>query len=106
MNSVVSRDTDFCARYGGEEFVCLLPNTLATGAKTKADALRLAIESMQVPHIGSIASDAVTVSMGAATFPFSKDRNWSADIIIEQADKALYQAKAEGRIRCSYFSVN
>jgi PleD family two-component response regulator len=76
------------------------------GPKTKADALRLAIESMQVPHIGSIASDAVTVSMGAATFPFSKDRNWSADIIIEQADKALYQAKAEGRIRCSYFSVN
>ena len=105
LNSVVLRNTDFCARFGGEEFVCLLPNTGAEGAQQKADSLRLAIESMQIPHIGSKVSEVITVSVGAATFPFSTGRKWSADIIIEQADRALYQAKAEGRNRCSYFSV-
>ncbi len=105
LNSVVLRNTDFCARYGGEEFVCLLPNTDSEGAKQKAQALRLAVESMQIPHADSKVSKFVTVSVGAATFPFSKDRNWSADIIVEQADKALYRAKVEGRNRCSFFSI-
>lgn len=105
LNSFVLRNTDFCARYGGEEFVCLLPNTQTDGAKQKSQDLRIAIEALQIPHIGNKASDVVTVSVGAATFPFSSDQNWSADIITEQADKALYQAKHEGRNRCSYFSV-
>lgn len=105
LNGVVLRNTDFCARYGGEEFVCLLPNTGPSGAKNKAETLRLAVESMQIPHADSKVAPVVTVSVGVATFPFTSDSKWSADIIIEQADKALYQAKAEGRNRCSYFSV-
>lgn len=106
LNAVVLRNTDFCARFGGEEFVCLLPNTDASGAKDKAEALRLAIENMQIPHYGNKASPVVTVSVGVATFPFSIETNWSADIIIEQADKALYRAKADGRNRCNFFSVS
>ncbi|MFT6269823.1 MAG: diguanylate cyclase (GGDEF)-like protein [Alphaproteobacteria bacterium] len=106
LNNVVLRNTDFCARYGGEEFVCLLPNTGADGAKVKAEALRVAIENMQIPHTGSKVSSVITVSVGAATFPFSTNRNWTADIVVQQADKALYQAKADGRNRCSYFSVS
>jgi diguanylate cyclase (GGDEF)-like protein len=105
LNSVVLRDTDFCARYGGEEFVCLLPNTNANGAKLKAEALRKGIEMMQLPHAASTVAPVVTVSIGVATFPFSKNRKWSADIILEQADKALYQAKTDGRNKCCYFSV-
>jgi PleD family two-component response regulator len=61
---------------------------------------------MQIPHNGNKASPVVTVSIGVATFPFSIDTNWSADIIIEQADKALYRAKADGRNRCNFFSVS
>jgi diguanylate cyclase (GGDEF)-like protein len=106
LNNVVVRNTDFCARYGGEEFVCLLPNTGSDGAKLKAEALRLAIENMHIPHISSKVSSVVTVSVGAATFPFSTNRNWTTDIVVQQADKALYQAKAQGRNRCSYFSVS
>lgn len=106
LNAVVLRNTDFCARFGGEEFVCLLPNTDANGAKDKAEALRIAIENMQIPHNGNKVSPVVTVSVGGATFPFSIDTNWTADIIIEQADKALYRAKAEGRNRCNFFYVS
>jgi diguanylate cyclase (GGDEF)-like protein len=39
------RDTDLCARYGGEEFAVLLPKTLAPGAHTVADRIRLALSA-------------------------------------------------------------
>lgn len=106
LNSVVLRNTDFCARFGGEEFVCLLPNTDAKGAQYKAEELRKAVESMKIPHIKSVIDDYITISIGAATFSFGNDNKWRSDIIIEQADKALYQAKDEGRNRCNYFAVN
>jgi len=106
LNSVVLRNTDFCARFGGEEFVCLLPNTGANGAQEKAEALRLSIENMRIPHNKSAVGPVVTVSVGVATFPFIDNSNWTADIIIEQADKALYRAKADGRNRCSFFSLS
>jgi diguanylate cyclase (GGDEF)-like protein len=106
LNSIVSRTTDFCARYGGEEFICLLPNTNASGARIKAEALRQGIEKMQIPHEQNKINGVVTVSIGVATFGYSINKKWSADIIVEQADKALYQAKAEGRNCCRYFSIS
>ncbi|GEM_PF-322562 len=105
LNEIVSRNTDFCARYGGEEFVCILPNTSTSGAKTKAEELRQAIESLAIPHDASDIAKVITISIGVATFPFKLDSNWRKDIIIEQADKALYQAKADGRNTCRYFSA-
>ncbi|MEM0911613.1 MAG: GGDEF domain-containing protein [Pseudomonadota bacterium] len=105
LNEIVSRNTDFCARYGGEEFVCILPNTSADGAKTKAEELRKAIETLAIPHSASKIADVITISIGVATFPFKLDSNWRKDVIVEQADKALYQAKAAGRNCCKYFSA-
>lgn len=105
LNSVVVRNTDFCARYGGEEFVCILPNTDAKGAKVKAEELRMSIEKMKIPHKLSTVAPIVTVSVGVATFPFNSKQNWMEDIIVEQADKALYQAKGDGRNQCAYFAV-
>lgn len=106
LNSTVLRNTDFCARYGGEEFVCLLPNTDPEGAKIKAESLRVAIENLQIPHMGNKVSDVVTVSVGAATFSFTPNHTWTDDTVLEQADKALYQAKADGRNCCRYFCVS
>lgn len=105
LNEIVSRNTDFCARYGGEEFVCILPNTSAEGAKSKAEELRKAIESLAIPHEASRIANVITISIGVATFPFKLDSNWRKDVIVEQADKALYQAKADGRNTCRYFSA-
>ncbi len=106
LNQMVLRNTDFCARYGGEEFVCILPNTDSSGAKRKAEDLRRAIEKLAIEHSKSDISQYVTVSIGVASLPFDSDSSWLPKTIVEQADRALYSAKANGRNQCRFFSVN
>jgi diguanylate cyclase (GGDEF)-like protein len=89
------RKPDFAARYGGEEFAVILPDTKAEDAALIAERIRAAIESDAIEHKGSKVSSVVTVSVGVATMvPYPHmDKN---ELIIG-ADKALYQAKQEGR---------
>lgn len=96
---------DFAARFGGEEFVILLPATHETAAIQVAERLRKmvelagfpALDPSQGPYDMSIRA---TVSCGVATaYPITGD---IPERLLEAADKALYQAKAEGRNRvCS-----
>jgi diguanylate cyclase (GGDEF)-like protein/PAS domain S-box-containing protein len=83
------RDSDFVARFGGEEFMALLPATGREGALLLAEKVRLAVESNPVPQLG-----AVTVSVGVATADIT---HTSKDLAVQQADSAMYQAKANGR---------
>ncbi len=88
------RDTDLLARYGGEEFILALPATDLAGGCIVAEKIRSMAEKNIYRH-GSISLQA-TVSIGVAT------RNTShahPHDLIEQADSALYQAKASGRNR-------
>ena len=106
LNDVLLRTTDFCARFGGEEFVAVLPDTEAYGAKLKALELLQGVEEMAIPHLKSITSEFVTVSIGAATFQFSGLQNWTIDTILNTADEALYQAKHKGRNQFAYLVVS
>ena len=92
------RNVDTCARYGGEEIAVLLPQTGLDGARDFAERLRKAIEGRVVSHLGRDIS--VTASFGVATYPESVPTH---DGLFAAADRALYQAKAEGRnrVRCS-----
>jgi diguanylate cyclase (GGDEF)-like protein len=92
------RNVDTCARYGGEEIAVLLPQTGLDGARDFAERLRKAIEGRVVSHSGREIS--VTASFGVATYPESVPTH---DGLFAAADRALYQAKAEGRnrVRCS-----
>ncbi len=105
LNQMALRNTDFCARFGGEEFVCILPNTDNTGARQKAEELRQSIERLCIEHVKSDICDCVTVSIGVATLPFNSNSSWLPTTVIEQADKALYSAKENGRNQCSFFTV-
>jgi|GEM_PF-3199197 len=97
LSEVVGRGTDLVARYGGEEFVCVLPDTDAKGAKLIAENLRSAIAIAAIAHETSEVADFVTMSFGVATV---QPRNDKAPLeLIETADQALYQAKADGRNR-------
>ena len=89
---------DTCARYGGEEIAVLLPQTSMDGARDFAERLRKAIESRVVIHAGREMT--VTASFGVATYP---DSAAAHDALFPTADRALYQAKAEGRnrVRCA-----
>jgi diguanylate cyclase (GGDEF)-like protein len=85
------RSVDICARYGGEEFVLILPRYAHDDALRLAERLRINIASTPLPKIGQL-----TASLGVATYP---DCALSKEDLIEQADQAMYVAKASGRNR-------
>jgi len=97
LSAAFKRETDIVARYGGEEFAILLPETNAKGAQTLAEECRKSIFRLQLPHELSQADSIVTISLGvSSTVP---DAGSQALSLIESADKALYQAKRNGRNR-------
>ncbi|MCX8068944.1 MAG: GGDEF domain-containing protein, partial [Thermodesulfovibrionales bacterium] len=82
------RTADVASRWGGEEFLILLANTSVKGAITTAEKIREAIKAQKVEPIQSI-----TVSIGVTSYEGQEDLKDT----ISRADKALYQAKANGR---------
>lgn len=93
----VKRSRDLAARYGGEEFVVILPNTASDGAFYVAQEIHKAIEQLNIPHAASPVKHHVTLSIGIATV--IPTPNMVPLDLIEAADQALYQAKANGRNR-------
>jgi diguanylate cyclase (GGDEF)-like protein len=93
------RAFDIPARYGGEEFTVILPETDSSASKHVAERLRKCIESMRFNTMNGDFS--ITTSIGIAKFVHSN--SMTEDILIEQADKALYFAKEHGRNRVVLF---
>jgi diguanylate cyclase (GGDEF)-like protein len=97
LDSVATRPRDFLARYGGEEFVLVLPETDAQSARTLAERCRELIEQTQMPHEKSKVAPVLTVSLGVgAVVPTTTDEPMA---LIDAVDRALYQAKLQGRNR-------
>ncbi|WP_025847838.1 sensor domain-containing diguanylate cyclase [Paenibacillus ehimensis] len=96
-NAVLLQQSHFIARYGGEEFACVLTEVGAEEAYEWAESIRMAVERLALPYKQSDASQYVTVSLGLATLV--PDASAPPEQLIDLADKALYQAKAEGRNR-------
>lgn len=88
------RLTDPAFRYGGEEFVVILNKTGGKGALGLADRIRQHVAD-NAQQIGSNKIN-VTVSIGIATV----EPNDDMASLFERADRALYQAKCDGRNRC------
>jgi diguanylate cyclase (GGDEF)-like protein len=86
------RYTDVSARYGGDEFIVLLPETPLKGALDVANRIRRKIVGTPLNLRGSRIE--ASVSIGVAGFP-SDGR--SLDSIVAQADRAMYQAKHQGK---------
>ncbi len=95
--SVVKRPTDLLARYGGEEFTVILPSTDAKGAIVMADKIQQAIHQSKLPHARSEVSEFITISLGIGTVV--PNSNIYPANLIAIADKALYEAKRQGRDR-------
>lgn len=97
LGSFMRRPGDLVARYGGEEFVVLLPSVDADSGFALANEIRASIEALALPHPSSPASRHVTISMGGITaVPSGGEVDPK---FFQQADAALYAAKAEGRNR-------
>ncbi|HEX5725407.1 MAG TPA: diguanylate cyclase [Longimicrobiaceae bacterium] len=97
LKGAVQRAGEVVARYGGEEFAVLLPGTPEEGAGIFAELLRRRVEDLHIPHQASSAGTAVTVSLGVATVAPSP--RLTPNDLVDAADRALYQAKHEGRNR-------
>ena len=84
------------ARYGGEEFAVVLPHTNPETAVYIAEQIRVWVKKLAVEHLQSEVG-CVTLSLGvASTFPRS---HTAQKDLIAAADRALYQAKDQGRDR-------
>ena len=92
IQMVPKRPADAAFRIGGEEFAVLMGNTDKTGAVGLSETLRGVTEGARFLPNG----EAVTISLGVATFPGDGQ---DAGSLIAAADRALYQAKAGGRNR-------
>jgi len=92
-----SRAGDLVARYGGEEFAVLLPSTDGPAATELAELARARVEARGIHHSGGAAGGVLTVSIGVASHP--GDARLSGPALVEEADGALYRAKAGGRNR-------
>ncbi len=89
-------DNAIVARYGGEEFAVILNNSTMSQANEVAETLRQRLEMLRVKLRDSDKMlDHITASFGVTRFNLGE----SIDSFIERADKALYQAKDNGRNR-------
>jgi diguanylate cyclase (GGDEF)-like protein len=89
------RVDDIFGRMGGEEFAVALPNTTLENALEVAERLRGAIERTNFNHdAGQHEAHTITVSVGVAEYTYPCK---TFDILIDRADKAMYNSKNSGR---------
>jgi diguanylate cyclase (GGDEF)-like protein len=92
------RSGDLAARYGGEEMAAILPASDRQGAWVVAKRIQDQIRKLRLEHHSS-PFGMVTVSGGIHTYLPGEDGVLTTQALIEQADRALYEAKHNGRNR-------
>lgn len=91
-----ARGADLVARYGGEEFVALAPGLQAAPALERAQRVCDTVRRATTAHSSS-GMPPVTVSIGLVTeMPVD---GLEPEQLLEAADRALYEAKRQGRDR-------
>ena len=96
------RESDTACRYGGEEFIVILPFTHIDEAQIVAERLRSAVEAKSFDvtsfDIKGVETLDITISIGLGEYDSSEE----IEKFTERVDKALYQAKRDGRncVRC------
>jgi len=90
---------DIVCRHGGDEFVIVLDKTTPEAAAAMAERVGAAL--LVPTRIPGLALP-ITASIGVSLYP--RDGS-DADTLLKNADSAMYQAKAEGRARHSFFSA-
>ncbi len=89
------RKADIFCRYGGEEFVVILPEINLQQAMLVGEKLRRTMETFRFVDKRKM-DKKITISVGVASYP---ENECNSEEILNKADKALYQAKQQGRNR-------
>jgi two-component system cell cycle response regulator len=91
------RTVDVFARYGGEEFALILPETDRLGAEVLAQRILNAVSSKPFEYATSTIF--YTISVGITVY--RSEKPVKKDLLIDQADAAMYAAKRAGKNRIS-----
>lgn len=94
IQSQLKRPADLVARYGGEEYIVALPVTDAGGGAKVGEDIRAAVEALDISAYAT-ATAGVSISVGVTAIPARQAE--ALQDFVRYADRALYQAKAEGR---------
>ncbi|MBE0451980.1 MAG: diguanylate cyclase [Clostridia bacterium] len=103
LKRCVHRKSDLLARYGGEEMVVVLQKTTKNSLLQVAENIRLEIYNMMLPNERAKLR-VVTVSIGAVLCKVRPRQ--TADELLQLADEALYEAKANGKNRIEFKEMN
>jgi len=97
----VMRNSDIPCRFGGEEFSVILPETDPLGARKVAETIRANIQNLSFDGLLPGEKNGVTISVGVASCSADNDSNgrYDMNLIIENADRALFEAKRTGKNR-------
>jgi diguanylate cyclase (GGDEF)-like protein len=95
----VTRTPDLAARYGGEEFSVIMPSTPPKGVEKLAERIRAAVENAALELDNQRLC--VTISVGGTQTREIAGAQ-AGKVLIEAADRCLYQAKQSGRNRCEF----
>jgi diguanylate cyclase (GGDEF)-like protein len=90
------RKQDVLGRFGGEEFLLIFPETRLPQALGVAEKIRWVISSHAFPHAQRQPLGCVSISGGVAEFPGDAQESTA---LLRSADRALYEAKRQGRNR-------
>ena len=89
-----SRQGEGLYRYGGEEFLLVLPEQGPSAAAAALERLRTTVQGLGIVHEAS-AAGTLTISAGISSYIAGSGAN--SELLLRQADIALYEAKAAGR---------
>ena len=91
-----SRRSDVVCRYGGEEFTLVMRGATLKNGYDQAEKIRQACADLRLMSRGRKALGQITISAGVAAYPENGDAGSS---VLNEADRALYRAKNDGRNR-------
>lgn len=100
------RDTDIAGRYGGEEFGVILVATPRVevsmmGPEIPAERIRKAVEARTISYGGQTINVRVSIGIAVLTEDVDSHKEW-----IDQADKALYHSKKNGRNQVTLYNAS
>jgi diguanylate cyclase (GGDEF)-like protein len=100
LRETTHRPGDLAVRLGGDEFALILSDTDAEGSRKISEIIQKSISDLRLFYDGS---SMLTVSVGVASMIPHRQQTW--EFLLEQADKALYRAKSDGRNRVFQASI-